>query len=128
MGGVQTAARVRFRHHAALAVAAVITLVAAVPLVAAAPLLTPILLIPIAVAAWAWRSGTDADGSGVRVRALFGQRRFGWPQVAAIAPVPGRRVVATLTDGHSVLLTAVTPADIPRLLAASGQPPPERQP
>ena len=37
--------------------------------------LTPLLLIPIAFAIWAWRSGTDADRDGVRVRALLGQRQ-----------------------------------------------------
>jgi len=114
--------RVTFRHNAALAVAAVIAIVAGVPLVAAAPLLTPVLLVPLAVAIWAWRSGTDASPAGVRVRALLGDRLIGWPQIAAIAPVPPRKVVATLVDGSAVPLTAVTPADIPRLVAASGRP------
>jgi hypothetical protein len=119
-GQVQRTARVRFRHHAALAVAALIALISAVPLLAGSPYLGVVLLVPLAVAVWAWRAGTDADRAGLTVRALLGSRRVPWSQVDAIATGPGRRVTATLVDGKSLALTAVTPADVPRLVAASG--------
>jgi hypothetical protein len=112
--------KVRFRHNIAISIAGLVALVGAVPVAAAAWYLTPILLVPIAVMAWGWRAGTDADQEGVSVRALFGQRRFTWAQLAGFVPA-GRRVVAQLADGRSVLLPAVTPADLPRLVAASGQ-------
>ncbi|HET6212875.1 MAG TPA: PH domain-containing protein [Micromonosporaceae bacterium] len=113
--------RVRFRHHSALAVAALIVLVSGVPLATAAPYLWMVLLVPLAVAVWAWRSGTDADASGLRVRALIGDRRLPWSQVDAIVPTARGRVAVRLVDGGSVALTAVTAADLPRLIAASGQ-------
>lgn len=121
MGSVRRAGRVRFRHNAALAVAAVVALVGGIPLAAAAPWLAPILLVPLAVAVWAWRAGTDADADGLRVTALFGGRRLPWTRIAQLVPADRGRVAAVLTDGTVVPLTAVTPADLPRLVAASGQ-------
>ena len=75
------------------------------------------LMLPVAV--WGWRAGTDADESGVTVHALFGARRLPWSRISGFAP-RGRRVVAVLDGGATVPLTAVTPADLPRLVAASG--------
>jgi hypothetical protein len=124
MGLVQRAATVRFRHHAALAVAAIIVIIGGTPIAFAAPYLAPLLLVPLAVAVWVWRAGTDADPSGIRVRALLGERRLPWSQVSAIVPTGGGRVVASLVDGSTVPLTGVTVADLPRLVAASGQKPP----
>jgi len=112
---------VRFRHQPALAVAALVAAIGAIPLASAAWYLIPVPLIPLAIAVWAWRSGTDADSDGVRVRALLGQRRFAWSEVAELVTLPRGRVVATLQGGHQVPLTAVTKADLPRLVAASGQ-------
>lgn len=110
----------RFRHHAALTVAAVVAFLGAVPLAGAAPRLAPVLLVPLALAVWSWRAGTDADADGLRVRALFGARRLPWASVEQFVPAGGGRIVAVLTDGTAVPLTAVTAADLPRLVAASG--------
>lgn len=96
-------------------------LISGFPLAAAAPWLAPLLLVPLALSVWAWRAGTDADTDGLRVQALFGSRRLPWDRIAQLAPVEERRVAAVLTDGSSVLLTAVSPADLPRLVAASGR-------
>src|SRR5262249_40415970 len=79
-----------------------------------------ILLIPLAVAIWGWRAGTDADSRGLRVRALVGSRRIAWTDVAALLP-QGRRVYVGTTDGRRFKLAAVTRDDLPKLVAASGQ-------
>ena len=112
--------RVRFRHHSGIAIAGLVAVFGAIPLASVGWYLTPILLVPAAVAIWGWRAGTDADEDGVTVRALLGQRRLPWSRIAAFAPVGQRRVVAVLDGGGSVRLTAVTPADLPKLVAASG--------
>ncbi|HEX2355125.1 MAG TPA: PH domain-containing protein [Micromonosporaceae bacterium] len=117
MGSSET---VRFRHHQAILVAAIIAFIGAIPLVNGAPYLVPVLLIPVAVAAWAWRAGTDADRDGVRVRALFGSRDVPWSAIAELGADPRGRVLARRHDGTVVPLTAVTRGDLPRLVAASG--------
>jgi PH (Pleckstrin Homology) domain-containing protein len=132
--------RVRFRPHQAILVAAVFGFIGALPLVFGPDsptavldpgrpaggstvrwVLLPILLVPIAVFVWALRAGTDADSEGLRVRALFGQRRVPWREVRELAADPRGRGVALLTDGHAVTLPQVRAADLPRLVAASGR-------
>jgi hypothetical protein len=135
----------RFRRSGALIFAAVVGFICALPVVFGPSLpgdlgsgavatnpdgagtatvrwyLTPVLLIPIAFAVWAWRSGTDADRGGIRIRALLGQRHIGWSQVSELAADRRGRAAALLTDGRTVPLPAVTRADLPRLIEASGQ-------
>jgi hypothetical protein len=124
----------RFRHSGALLAAALLGLVCMLPVVFGPDLyaqpaggstvrwqLTPLLLVPILLAAWAWRTGTDADRDGIRVRALLGQRAIRWPHIRELAADGRGRAVALLTDGRTVALPAVNRADLPRLVAASGQ-------
>jgi PH (Pleckstrin Homology) domain-containing protein len=113
---------VRFRHHSGIAIAGAIATVGALPFATARWYLTPVLLVPAAVAVWGWRAGTDADETGVTVRALLGRRRLPWDRIRGLVP-SGRRVVAVLDGGATVPLTAVTPADLPKLVAASGSAP-----
>jgi hypothetical protein len=120
----------RFRHNVSISIAGLVAFLGAVPIASsgfgreggtpawAYPLLL-ILLIPILVMAWGWRAGTDADRDGLRLRALFGSRRLPWSQVNALVP-QGRKVIAVLADGGSIVLPAVVQADLPRLVAASG--------
>jgi hypothetical protein len=110
---------IRFRYNAALAVAGVIATLGGVPLLGASPYFAFVLLIPITIAVWGWRAGTDADERGVEVRALFGSRLVPWSQVEALVP-DGRRVQARLANGRVITLPAVTAADLPRLVQASG--------
>ncbi|MFJ2083229.1 PH domain-containing protein [Micromonospora chokoriensis] len=112
---------VRFRHNQAILVAAVIALIGALPLASARSYLLPVLLVPLAVAVWAWRAGTDADAEGLRVRALAGQRRIAWDQVIELVPDERGRAVARLDDGQHVTLPAVRGVDLPRLVSATGQ-------
>jgi hypothetical protein len=89
-------------------------------LVAVSPWFTLLLLPPLAWTTWVWRAGTDADRHGLRVRALLGRRAVRWSQVSALHPDQDQRLVATLTDGTELPLTAVTTADAGRLVAAGG--------
>lgn len=131
--------RIRFRHNVSITIAGFVAFLGAIPLATAGfgthdettprwayPLLL-ILIVPLVVAIWGTRAGTEADRDGLRVRALLGSRRIGWAQVGAFVP-RGRRVVAVLTDGRSLVLPAVTPADLPRLVTASGERPTADEP
>jgi len=111
---------VKFRHNAAIAIAGLVALFGAVPVATVRWYLAPILLVPLAVLVWGWRAGTDADRDGLSIRALFGARRVPWTRITGLVPTD-RRVIATLDGGGSLTLPAVTPADLPRLVAASGQ-------
>ncbi|MDG4808253.1 PH domain-containing protein [Micromonospora sp. WMMD1120] len=116
---------VRFRHNQAILVAAIVAFVGALPLASARVYLLPVLLVPLAVAVWAWRAGTDVDARELRVRALVGQRRIGWDRVLELVTDTRGRAVARLDDGHDVVLPAVRGADLPRVVAATGQPLPD---
>jgi hypothetical protein len=111
---------VRFRHHPARGVAALIVAISTVSLAAVSGWLLLLSLVPLAWAVWIWSAGTDADPDGIRVRALLREVRIPWTAVRHLAPVGPGRVVATLTSGATLALTAVTPTDLPRLAAASG--------
>jgi len=112
--------RVSFRQHSGLTIAGLVAFFGAVPFATARGYLVPILLVPLAVAVWAWRSGTDADADGLTVRALFGRRRVPWDRIDGFVP-DGRRVTAVLHGGGTLRLPAVTPKDVPSLLYAGGQ-------
>lgn len=111
---------VRFRRSSALTVAALIATIAAVPMLSLTPYLAILLAIPLGVALWSWRSGTDADESGLTVRAALGRRKIPWSDVAGVV-TEGGQVSAQLTSGRAITLPAVGPADVPRLVAASGK-------
>ncbi|MET7421622.1 PH domain-containing protein [Dactylosporangium sp. NPDC005555] len=111
---------VRFRRSASLAVAAGIATIGAIPLLAESLWFLPILPVPIAVAVWAWRAGTDVDDDGFTVRALLGSRRVSWQAVDGLVSQDGS-VQARLANGHFVKLDAVRPDDIQRITALTGQ-------
>lgn len=111
---------VKFRHNAAIVIAGLVALFGAVPVATVRWYLSPILLVPLAVMIWGWRAGTDANRDGLSIRAMFGATRVPWERISGFVPVE-RRVVAMLDGGDSVTLPAVSPADLPRLVAASGQ-------
>jgi hypothetical protein len=111
---------VKFRYNIGVAIAGLVAFFGAVPVATYRWYLTPILLVPLAVLVWGWRAGTDADRDGVSVRALLGAHRLPWSRITGLVP-DGRRVVAMLDGGGSLRLPAVTPADLPKLVRASGQ-------
>ncbi|QOC93154.1 PH domain-containing protein [Micromonospora craniellae] len=115
----------RFRHNQAILVAAIVATLGSLPLASARAYLLPVLLLPLAVAVWAWRAGTDADLAGLRLRALAGQRRIPWDQVVELGADPRGRARARLDDGEQLMLPAVRREDLPRLVAAAGRGGPE---
>ncbi len=112
---------VKFRHNVAISIAGLIAFFGAVPLAASTWYLLPLPLVPVLVAIWGWRAGTDVDGSGVRLRALAGTRTIPWSRITDLSADQRGRVHAGLDNGGSVRLSAVSAADLPRLVAASGQ-------
>ncbi len=111
----------KFRHNSAITIAAVIAIIGTIPFAAARWWLAPVVLIPIAIALWSWRTGVDVDGAGLRVRSVFASRRVPWADVEGFTGGDGR-VEAVLRSGRVVPLPAVAPGDVRRLLAAAGQP------
>jgi hypothetical protein len=112
---------VRFRYNAAISVAAVVAFVGAVPLAASRWYFVPLLLVPLSVAVWGWRAGTDANANGVRARALFGSRFLPWTRIDSLEVGERNRVYARTTTDSAMRLPAVSAADLPRLVAASGE-------
>lgn len=112
---------VHFRRNQAILVAAIVAFIGALPLASARWWLSWVLLLPLAVAIWAWRSGTDADPRELRLRALLGQRRIPWQQVAELTADRRGRALVRLDDGELLVLPAVRAGDLPRLVAATGQ-------
>ncbi|MCP2327220.1 hypothetical protein HDA40_005727 [Hamadaea flava] len=110
-----------FRQPTALPVAGLIAAIGALPLLRASGWFFFVPLGIFVFAVWAWRSGTDADSNGVRVRALLGSRKIEWSRIEALVPAGRDKAQAVLTDGTRITLTAVRPVDLPRLVAASGK-------
>jgi hypothetical protein len=113
---------VKFRYNAAAAIAALVAVLGAVPLATARWYLLPILLVPLAVAAGAWRAGTDASPRGLRVRALLGSRFVPWSRIERLAVGQKKKVYMHTVDGTTVPLPAVRPSDLPRVFAVIGGP------
>ena len=111
----------RVRKTGALLVAAVIAFVSAVPIAGVSWALSPILLIPTAFFAWAWRAGTDVYRDEVRVRALLRSTRVPWSRITELASDQHGRVCALLDNGNVIRLTGVTRDNLPQVLAAGGQ-------
>lgn len=112
---------IKFRHPGSISIAALVACFGAIPLGTYRWFLAPILLVPLVVLFWGIRAGTDAGPDGVTIRALFGRRRLAWSQIQGFARMD-RRVVAVLVGDRVATLPAVTPGDLPRLVAASGTP------
>jgi hypothetical protein len=115
----------KFRHNAAITIAAVIAFFGAVPLATSRAYLVPILLVPILIGVWGWRAGTDVSPAGLCIRALFGARMVPWSRIAGLAAEGRGRVYAVLTTGARVRLPAVGAADLPKI--TGNQPEPETE-
>ncbi len=111
----------RFRQPGALLVAALIATVAVLPAAGSRWYLAPLLIVPVLVLAWAWRSGTDVGRSGFRVRALLGSRLVPWSDVAELSADRRGRVSALLTDGKVLRMTGVTAQDLPVVIDTAGR-------
>lgn len=101
--------------------AGLIALIGALPLATARWYLAPTLLVPLAVVIWGWRSGTDADQSGLRPRGVLGGRRIPWTEIVELGGDERGRAQARLANGRIAPLPAVRVTDLPRLVAAGGR-------
>ncbi|WP_117210171.1 PH domain-containing protein [Allorhizocola rhizosphaerae] len=128
---------IRFRYHAAVAVTALLAVIGSTPFLfegilalregrGLPGLLVLVTLVPLVVAIWAWRAGTDANEYGIRVRALVGRRIVPWTEVSALVPDEKGRTRAVLHSGAAVPLTAVKPSDLPRLAQCRAAASPQR--
>jgi hypothetical protein len=91
-----------------------------VPLAFAAPWTPVLLLIPLLVALWVLRVGVDIAADGLTLRALVGQRRVPWPEVAGIRVAPRGDLWLVTTGGTEVRMPVMRARDLPRLAALSG--------
>lgn len=118
---------IRFRLPPAVAVTALLVVLGASPFLmeglialtsgqpSAKILLLLVPVVPLVIAIWAWRAGTDANAYGIKVKALLGRRIIPWSQVSMLTPDERGHALAVLNDGRAVRLTAVKPSDLPRL-------------
>jgi len=113
--------RVRFRYPAPIPVAATVAFLGSLPMLMLGWYAIAIPLVPVVVAVWGLRAGTDADAAGLRLTALLGRRRIAWTDVAELAAGPRGQVLARLRDGTVLRLPAVRAPDLDRLVAAAGQ-------
>jgi hypothetical protein len=112
---------VKFRYNAAITIAAAVAVIGGLPLATTRWYLAPVLVVPLAVGLWGWRAGTDATINGLRVRALLGSRYVPWSRIESLNVGERNRVYAYTAAGSALRLPAVTPRDLPRLVAASGE-------
>jgi hypothetical protein len=110
----------KFRHNTAVPLAAFVALIGASAVAFQRWWLLPILLVPLVLIWWGLRAGVDVDADSLRVRGLVGTRTLAWSDVTGFRLVKGR-VHATLANGYELPLPAVTPAEVPALIEASGQ-------
>jgi len=102
----------RFRHGGAERAAAVIWLAAGSAIATARWWLAPLLLLPLLAVLAAFRRGTDVDDSGVTVRGVLTSRHLAWDAVQDLRADGPRRVRLVRSDGQSIVLPAMRPADL----------------
>lgn len=119
---METAAKtLRFRRSAAITVAAAVGFLGALPMLGGGTWYALILLVPLAIMLWSWRSGTDVTPDGLVVRAAIGARSVPWTEVAELAPAPQGGVVVRLTSGATLTLPAVPTSALPAIVSIGGE-------
>jgi hypothetical protein len=118
MAGVTAPARLRMSRTSLIPVA--LLFVCVIPLATARLWTLVFLLVPLAVAVWALRTGVDIDDAAVTVRGAIGSRRVPWSQLAGIRVGARRGLWLVTTEGTEVRLPVLRVGDLPRLAALSG--------
>ncbi|WP_205328108.1 PH domain-containing protein [Glycomyces sp. YM15] len=124
--------RLRIRRPAAVTGAAFVAWLTVMPLSVALMVEQPVwgafsavvglalLLAPVAVSMWAWRSGVDVTSEGIAVRGLFSSRTIAWRHIDGFAH-GNEGVAAILDDQSQVRLDPLKPENLPQVLAIGGQ-------
>jgi len=94
--------------------------VCVVPLASVSLWTLPLLLVPVAVAAWVVRAGVDIGDDGLTVRSTVGQRRVPWSDLAGIRVAARGQLWLVTTRGTEVRLPVMRARDLPTLAALSG--------
>jgi hypothetical protein len=118
MDGVTSPARLRMSRTSLVPVA--LLFVCVIPLATARLWTLVFLVIPLAVAVWALRTGVDIDDSALTVRGAIGSRRVPWSQLAGIRIGARRALWLVTTQGTEIRLPVLRVGDLPRLAALSG--------
>lgn len=124
--------RLRVRRPAAITGAAFVAWLTVTPLSLALMIEQPLwgafsvalglvlLLAPVAVSMWAWRSGVDVTSEGIAVRGLFTSRTIAWKHIDGFA-TGNEGVAAILDDQSQVRLDPLKPENLPQVLSIGGQ-------
>lgn len=131
-GAQRSRRRLRVRRPAAITGAAFVAWLTVTPLSVALIVERPVwgafsaavglvlLLAPVAVSMWAWRSGIDVTSEGIAVRGLFSSRTITWNHIDGFAH-GNEGVAAILDDQSQVRLDPLKPEHLPQVLAIGGQ-------
>jgi hypothetical protein len=124
--------RLRIRRSAAITGAAFVAWLTVAPLSLAliverplwgafsAVLGAALILAPVAVSMWAWRSGVDVTAEGIAIRGMFSTRTIAWKHIDGFAT--GHEGVAAILDDQSqVRLDPLKPENLPQVLEIGGQ-------
>ena len=124
--------RLRVRRSAAITGAAFVAWLMVAPLSLALIVERPVwgalsvvlgfvlLLAPVTVSMWAWRSGVDVTSEGIAVRGLFSSRTIAWEHIDGFA-TGDEGVAAILDDQSQVRLDPLRPENLPKVLEIGGQ-------
>jgi hypothetical protein len=98
----------------------VLLLICVIPFASASPWALPVLLLPLAAAAWVLRVGVDVDDTGITARSVASARTVAWDELAGIRVGARGRLWLVTTGGTEVALSVLRARDLPRLVALSG--------
>lgn len=90
------------------------------PLAAAGIWLLVTYVIPLAIALWVLRAGTDIDADGVTVRVIAGHRHIAWDGIRGLSPGKRGELSVVLADGRLVRMPATRLRHLPLIAEVSG--------
>ncbi|GAA2138266.1 hypothetical protein [Glycomyces algeriensis] len=132
LAGPRSGRRLRVRRPAAVTGAAFVAWLTVLPLSVSLIVERPfwgafsvaaglaLMLVPVAVSMWAWRSGIDVTREGIAIRGLFSSRTIAWKHIDGFAH-GNEGVAAILDDQSQVRLDPLKPENLPQVLAIGGQ-------
>ncbi len=113
-------ATARLRPSRTVLLPVVVLLLCCVPLATVSRWTLLVLLVPLALAAWVFRTGVDVDDEGITARSLTGRRSVRWDETAGIRVAPDGALWLVTTHGTEMRLPELRARDLPRLSELSG--------